>query len=123
MGSLIEINDTLRISKAEGFPAILDIEKHKVTPYILADFKDRVFSFKDKPNMRVYHAPPVRCFLVEDIGGKWLYWGLCHILEVKSDYINKITSGKFKIIYLNTYEEMKKVYELVDRNPGNNYFS
>ena len=51
--------------------------------------------------------PPVRNFLVENIDGKWLYWGLIHIIEVKHDYINKTTSGKFKIIYINKNDMFK----------------
>jgi hypothetical protein len=66
--------------------------------------------------------PPVRCFLVEDIDKMWLYWGLCHILEITHDYVNKVTSGKFKIIYLNTPEEMKQAFNLIDRNPDTGYF-
>ena len=70
----------------------------------------------------MYQIPPVRCFLVEDLGGKWLYWGLCHIIELNLDYEKKTTSGKYKIIYLNSWEDMKKAYDLIDRNPENNYF-
>ena len=86
------------------------------TPYKSEDFKDKIFEFKDKPNIRNYHMPPVRNFLVENINGKWLYWGLIHILEVKHDYVNKTTSGKYKIIYINTPEEMIQAHNLIDRN-------
>ena len=53
---------------------------------------------------------------VKEAGGKWLYWGLIHIIEVKHDYINKTTSGKFKIIYINKPEEMEMAHNLIDRN-------
>lgn len=122
MGAMIEINDTLRISKAQGFPAELDVNKHFSKPYKIEDFQGKIYEFQNKPKIRVYKTPPIRNFLVEDIDGKWLYWGLVHILEIKHDYVNQTTSGKFKIIYLNTPEEMKKAYELIDRNPNNNYF-
>jgi hypothetical protein len=56
------------------------------------------------------------------INGKWLYWGLVHILETTCDYQKQVTSGKYKIIYINTPEEMKQAYELIDRNENNNYF-
>jgi len=79
-------------------------------------FKDKIFEFKDKPNIRNYHMPPVRNFLVENIDGKWLYWGMIHITEVKHDYINKTTSGKFKIIYINKPDEMEMAHNLIDRN-------
>ncbi len=124
MGSFIEINDTLQINKEQGFPVdVLDIHKHLEDPYTTEQFVDKVFSFKDKPQIRLYKVPPVRNFLVENRDCKWIYWGLCHITETTCDYVNKITSGKFKIIYINTPEEMKKAHELIDRNPDTNYFS
>ncbi len=123
MGATIEINDTLRISKAQGFPAELDIRKHLINPYSIDVVAGKEYEFTNKPKIRVYKIPPVRNFLVEDVDGKWLYWGLVHILEIKHDYIKQTTSGKYKIIYLNTPDEMKKAYELIDQNPDNNYFS
>jgi len=116
MGSYIEINDTLQITKKQGFPKELDWKQHKKMPYNVEQFKDKIFEFKDKPNIRNYHMPPVRNFLVENIDGKWLYWGLVHILEIHHDYINKTTSGKFKIIHINTPEEMKMAHNVIDRN-------
>lgn len=123
MGCFIEINDTLRITKEQGFPAELQIEKHLQNPFTADDFADQVFEFKDKPDIRVFRIPPVRNFLVESVGDKWIYWGLVHILEVKHDYERKTTSGKFKIIYINTPEEMKKAHDLIDRNPDTNFFA
>ena len=122
MGSFIEINDTLQITKEQGFPEELDYEKHLVSPYEAKDFENVVFEFKDKPNIRIYHRPPVRNFLVENINGKWLYWGLAHILEVKHDYENGVTSGKYKIIYIYSPDEMKQAHSLIDRNPDTNMF-
>ena len=116
MGSYIEMNDTLQITKEQGFPEELDYNKHKITPYSAEQFKDKIFEFKNKPNIRIYQIPPVRNFLVENIDGKWLYWGLVHIIETKHDYINKTTSGKFKIIYINKPEEMEIAHTLIDRN-------
>lgn len=124
MGSFIELNDTLQITREQGFPSELNLEKHLVAPFRFEDFSARVFEFKDKKEIRVYHTPPVRNFLVEKTeAGKWIYWGLCHILEIKHDYEKKVTSGKFKIIYINTPDEMKKAHELIDRNPDTNYFT
>lgn len=121
MGSMIELNDTLQITKEQGFPEELNYEKHKINPYKAEDFKDKIFEFKNKPNIRNYHMPPVRNFLVENTNGKWLYWGLIHILEVKHDYVNKTTSGKYKIIYINTPEEMIQAHDLIDRNEQTRY--
>ena len=122
MGSFIEINDTLRITKEQGFPAELDIQKHLEKPYKLDDLKDRVFEFRAKPKIRIYKIPPVRNFLVEELDGKWLYWGRCHILEIRHDYAKEETSGKFKVIAINTPEEMKESFKLIDSRAELNYF-
>ncbi len=122
MGSFIEINDTLRITKEQGFPAELDIKRHMEQPYSFDDVKDTIYSFKAKDKIRVYKIPPVRNFLAEELDGKWLYWGQCHITEIHHDYVNQVTSGKFKIIRLNTPEEMAEMFKLTDGRPELNYF-
>ena len=123
MGSLIEINDTLRISKEQGFPDELDIEKHLEDPISIDSVKDKVFTFSSKPKIRVYQQPPVRTFLVEDRGGVWLYWGLCYILSVNYNYESGETSGTYKIIKLNTPTEMKQMFSLTHFNKDEeNYF-
>lgn len=122
MGSIIELNDTLQLTKEQGFPSELNLEKHMRSPLNLKDIEDKIFEFKDKPNIRVYKVPPVRNFLVENRDRKWIYWGLVHVLEITHEYEKKITSGKFKIIYINTPEEMKKAHELIDRNDETKYF-
>jgi len=116
MGSFIETNDTLQITPAQGFPRELNYEQHIKNPLAADAFKNKIFEFKDKDKIRIYHAPPVRVFLVQNINGKWLYWGLVHVLEVVHDQVNKTTSGKFKIIYIYTPEEMKQAHRLIDRN-------
>lgn len=124
MGSFIEINDTLRITKEQGFPTELDLETHLQNPYILEAIKEKVFTFTSKPKIRVYKIPPVRNFLVEDVNGKWVYWGLCYILEINHNYEKEETSGKFKIVRLNTPEEMKQMFKLTHfTNPEQNYFT
>jgi len=122
MGSFIEINDTLQLTSDQGFPSVLDLEKHLEKPFSAKEFEDKIFEFKDKPSIRLYHSPPVRVFFVENKEGRWIYWGLVHIVEIKHDYINKTTSGKFKIIYINTPDEMKKAFDLTDRRKDINYF-
>jgi hypothetical protein len=67
MGSFIETNDTLQISYEQGFPEKLNIEIHKNNPFLLEDFKDEIFEFKDKKSIRIYQIPPVRNFLVQNI--------------------------------------------------------
>ncbi len=122
MGSIITINDTLQLTREQGFPVALDLEKHLKTPYKVEDFTAKIFEFKNKPSVRVYQAPPVRNFLVENKSGKWIYWGLVHILEITHDYENKTTSGKFKIIYLYSPDEMRKAHDLIDRNKETKFF-
>jgi hypothetical protein len=123
MGSFVELNDTLQLTSDQGFPSELDLEKHLKDPYNLEQFKDKVFEFQNKPDIRIYKIPPVRNFLVENKNGKWIYWGLVHILETTCDYVNKTTSGKFKIIRINSSEEMKNAFELIDMRPEMNYFA
>jgi hypothetical protein len=123
MGSLIEINDTLRISKDQGFPAELTLERHLDTPWHTDELAGRTFSFHSKPAIRVYKLPPVRNFLVEDLGGKWVYWGLCHVLEVRHDYVARTTSGLYTITHLNTPDEMRQAFTLIDRVWENDWFT
>lgn len=123
MGSFIETNDTLQINKEQGFPNELILENHLKHPYKASQFPDRIFEFRAKPSIRVYHAPPVRNFLVENKNGKWVYWGLVHIIEETHNLLAKTTSGKFRIVYINTPEEMKKAHELIDRREETAYFT
>jgi hypothetical protein len=122
MGSITINNDTLKISREQGFPEELNLEKHLRTAYSRSDFEGRVFEFRGKDGVRNYQQPPIRNFLVENRDGKWIYWGLIHIIEVSHDYENKTTSGKFKIVHINTAEEMKMAFNVVDRNPKTKYF-
>jgi len=117
MGSIIEINDTLQITREQGFPAELDLDKHKAKPFKAEDFAGRVFEFKDKSKIRLYQQAPVRNFLAENRDGKWIYWGLIHIVEVTHDHVKQTTSGKFKLVYIYTSEEMQKAYDLMDPRP------
>lgn len=123
MGSFFEMNDTLQLTKEQGFPDELDFGKHKAHPFKTKDFENRIFTFKNKPKIRIYQIPPVRNFLVQNIHGKWLYWGLVHIIEIVHDNVNQTTSGKFKIIYINTPEEMRQAHKLIDKNPETDFFA
>lgn len=122
MGSSVIQNDTLQITKEQGFPRELDLETHVEKPFKAENFQGKIFEFNNKPEIRNYQQPPVRNFLVENRDGKWIYWGQVHILEVRHDYVNNTTSGKFTIIYINSPDEMKKAFDLIDRNPETNYF-
>ena len=111
MGSFLEFNDTLQITVAQGFPEeILNLAKHKERPIQLTEVTDKVFEFHDKSGARVFHPAPCRCFLVQNINGKWLYWEKIIILEqtIKGETKDtQTTSGKYKIIeiYDPVYQE------------------
>ena len=122
MGTQFIHNDSLQITREQGFPKELVYEEHLKNPLKAEDFEGRVFEFHDKAGIRFYHVPPNRNFLIENVNGKWLYWGLIHVLELHLDYVNKVASGKFKIIYINTPDEMKRAYDLIDRNPETDFF-
>ena len=64
----------------------------------------------------------MRNFLVENRNGKWIYWGLIHIIQVVHDYESKTTSGKFRIIHIYTAEEMREAHDLIDRNEETKFF-
>ena len=100
MGSLIEFDDTLQIAEEQGFPSdVLDLEKHRNNPISLEDVTDRIFEFSKK-GARVYH-PSCRCFLVQNIDGKWLYWGHIQMVEQTirgESWKTPTTSGKYRII-------------------------
>jgi len=81
-----------------------------------------VFCFQNKPGLRNFVAYPVRVFLVENRNGKWVYWGLCQILETTIDYVKRETSGKYQIIRVNSPEEMEQTFRMIHTNPSENYF-
>jgi len=121
MGSFVELNDTLQITTEQGFPEELDLKKHEEKPFTAEDFKGTIFEFKNKPKLRIYHSAPLRCFLVHNINGKWLYWGHCNIIEQTINAESKTTSGKFIItkIYPPEYQKLKCKFEV---DPGCEYF-
>ncbi len=109
MGSNIELNDTLQLTTEQGFPNELVLEKHLKKPFTADDFKGRIFSFKDKPDMRVFHPAPTRVFLVHNIDGKWIYWGHVHIIEQTIHADSKTTSGRFIITKVYSPEHQKSM--------------
>jgi len=122
MGSLIEFNDTLQITTDQGFPAELVLQKHLEKPFTADDFKGRVFEFHDKPDLRVYHPAPTKVMLVQNIDGKWLYWGHCQIIEQTLHAESRTTTGKFVItkIYPPDYQRLVSTFEA---KPGKEYFT
>ena len=121
MGSYIELNDTLQITTEQGFPKELVLETHLKKPFKALDFKGKIFSFNNKPDMRIYPTPPTRVFLVHNIKGKWLYWGHCHIIEQTIHADTKTTSGKFVITKIYTPEHQKAM-STIEVDPGKEFF-
>jgi len=125
MGSYIELNDTLQITNEQGFPEdFFNLEKHKEKPITIDNIKGKVFEFKDKPNARIFHPSPNRCFLVHNINGKWLYLGKIVMLEQTIQGETKetqTTSGKYKVIqvYEPSYQEEVTKHESPE---GMSYF-
>lgn len=121
MGSSIEINDTLKISKERGFPAILTLDTHVQTPRTLADLKNAVYNFWNADE-RLYHRAPTRVFLVEEINGKWLYWGHANVIEQTIDSEKHQTRGKFIVTRIYAPDYQRQITQ--NESPiGKSYFS
>lgn len=127
MGSEIEINDTLQLTESEGFPKdVLDLNQHSQNPVSLSSVSDRVFHFKNRPGARLFHLDPIRVFLVENIDGKWLFWGK---VVIQSQTIGKdpedknkwVTSGSYK--FVDIYEpDYQKSFTIRESKKGKSYF-
>jgi hypothetical protein len=104
------------ISEAQGFPSKLlrrdarlgNLIDPLVDPLSTRHFENELFRFQNKEGARIFHLDPVRVYLVENIDGKWLFWGKAFVV---SQTIEKkfgpggewkpgdwITSGTFKIV-------------------------
>jgi hypothetical protein len=68
-----EFNETLQITKEQGFPMALDLDQHLRHPYTIDDVIGKIYEFHDKPRLRNFAVPPIRCFFVENRDGKWIY--------------------------------------------------
>jgi len=119
MGSPIEINDTLKISKERGFPRDLTLEEYvKNYSGALETLSERDFEFWNVGE-RLYNRPPTRVFLVEEIAGKWLYWGHAHI--TKQTIVPERTEGTFRIVKL--YDPEYQRLATINESPeGKSFF-
>jgi len=132
MGTGIELNDTLHLSNAQGFPAdILNLESHRSKPVKIEDLAGRIFEFADKDGARVFHLDPVRVYLVQNVNGKWIFWGRA---LVQSQSITKaasngsssgssewVTSGTYKIV--DVYDpEYQQAFTKRESPQGKSYF-
>ncbi|MGV7220332.1 MAG: hypothetical protein ACQ9MH_02255 [Nitrospinales bacterium] len=131
MGSPIELNDTLQITSAQGFPDdVLNLTRHRENSITLNEVKGQLFTFKGKDSARLFHLDPVRVYLVHKLDGKWLFWGQALIQSQKiekqlsdNDTWNGewVTSGTFTIkeIYNPEYQE---IFTRNESPPGKSYF-
>ena len=119
MGSLIEINDTLKIPKERGFPKGLSLDAHVVDPQTSSVFVGQEFEFWNNDE-RLYHRPPTRVFLVEEMpNGKWLYWG--NSLITSQTIEEGKTKGRYKIVKIYQPDFQRQI--TVEESPkGKSYF-
>jgi hypothetical protein len=124
MGSFIELNDTLQITEANGFPSsLLNLEDHQMSPITIDRVRGIVFEFKNKPSARIFQIDPVRVFFVQNINGKWLFWGHAYIqsqtirkqlnLDGSWDGKSWLTDGTYLInsIYTPDYQKIVTINE------------
>lgn len=121
MGSQIEFNDTLKLSEQQGFPSALHYAQHLKQPFTASMFDNQLFQFT-KNDIRFYHAPPTRVFLVQSTGDKWLYWGHVLVQTTTHHLTTNETSGSFIITKLFSVEEMKMAFRILDGRAGKDFF-
>ena len=98
MGSLIEINDTLKLPEGA----------------ITEPFEEGVeYSFK-RNDRRLYHLHPVRVFLVIERNKKWDYIGHALILSQTINALENTTEGIFVIdkLYTDEHRANMNCYEV-----------
>lgn len=119
MGSLIEINDTLKISKERGFPENLCLDFHVSNPSSSELFLGATFDFWNNDE-RLYNRPPTRVQLVEETpDGKWLYWG--HAMVLEQTITKGKTGGKYRITRIHT-PEYQRIKTDEESPYGKSYF-
>ena len=105
MGNRIEINDTLKLKRGDGFPPVVEV--------------GGIYHFT-LPERRLYHLKPVRVFLVEDVDGKWNFVGQAMMLEQTIDAVRDETRGVFQVTLLYPPEYVKLANRL-DAPAGKGY--
>lgn len=89
MGCAYEINDTLLLTREQGFPCdVFDYESHVKNPVTSADVAGKLFHFKGKPTARAFQLDPVRVYFIENTEeGKWLMWGKAFIQSLTIEHV------------------------------------
>ena len=141
MGCFYEINDTLLLSKEQGFPSdLLNIERHQKNPVALKEVEGKIFHFENKPAARAFQLDPVRVYFFERTeNDKWLGWGRVFIQSLTIERKKGlpptdpagpisfkagdwVTSGSFRIIDI--YDpEYQKIFTLHEAPKAWNYFA
>lgn len=142
MGSFVEFNDSLVISTDQGFPAdVFDINRQATNPVTLDEVKDRIFTFYDKSNARIFQLDPVRVFLYQSLQNaegqsKWLAWGEVLIQSqtiAKNPAVNHqgasnlsdpnqwVTSGTYKMLKVFT-PEYQRLFTMHETPAGMSWF-
>ena len=99
MGSKLELNNILQLTREQGFPEELDLGRHCQVPFTAADFEGRVLEFHDKPGERFYQSAPLACSLAHNLDGKWLFWGKVVVVEQTIHSGDQpTTSGRYRIV-------------------------
>lgn len=106
MGNFIEINDTLKLRRGDGFPK--EVKLGGVYDFII-------------DGKRIYHINPTRVFLVEEIEGKWNYVGHAMIKQQTIDGLKDKTMGTFEVILLYPPEYVKLLNQY-EPPKGKGYF-
>lgn len=98
MGSIIEINDTLKLKRGDGFP--YEVRVGERYPFVI-------------PERRLYHLAPVRVLLVEEVDGFWNFIGHAHIIGFTIDALRNETRGIFEVtmIYPKEYVALANRYD------------
>lgn len=98
MGGLIELNDTLKLKRGNGFPP--DVQLGGIYEFSI-------------DGRRLYNLKPSRVFLVEEIEGKWNYIGHAQILSQSIDPVADKTTGRFEVtlLYPREYAQLVNRYE------------
>lgn len=94
MGSTIEINDTLKLTRGQGMPAELVVgERHPFR----------------REGKRLYHLAPTRVFLVEEIDGKWKFRGHALVIEQTIRADKDETTGIFEVRKVYSEEQGRRM--------------
>ncbi|MCE9615821.1 MAG: hypothetical protein K8T26_16245 [Lentisphaerae bacterium] len=98
MGSPLEINDTLKLTPAEGLPP--------------SPAEGQRYTFR-KAGRRLYHLAPTRVFLVEDRAGTWNFIGHALVVALTIDAERDETRGTFVLsrLYPREYAQRLNLYE------------